>query len=376
MAGSGVATREPRARCGPPARRVAAWLALALVVVLAGCGRQPRFVPPEADSTRAALADTLAEQVRVLRERWGAEGAGEEAARLTAAVLLADLRARYAAEPGFAWEDRARALLDSLDVGAELASAPCVLVVNLFARADPTSGSWPWIFWRGESAIQAQAVEGQGLALAAAASRGLPCEGGVATGPAGVAALFTRRGGGGQQPLLLTWRPAGSGLEVAQTLGSDSLGGVGSGVFEIPGGGGVALTTRTWRTPPRFAECATCPHVVHLRRFAWGAAGFQRVADQVVETPYVAFVELIQALAAGDHDGALRRVTEPGVLEAAQNAGWASVRAPWRAAPGSEERRGELVFYRGPSEAWRVRFERLGEAWRVASLEPTTRVIE
>lgn len=343
---------------------------------LSGCSRQPRFLPATADSSLAVAGDSLAERVRILNERWSAVGGGEEAARLTAQVLLQDLRMRMAAGPPSSWEERARALLDSLDVGAELASANCALAVNFFSRSDPTIGSWPWIFWRGGTTVQAQAVEGAGMGLAGLAARGLSA--GVAdSGSApGIAALFARRAGSGQQPLLLAWLITEQRLELAQTLGPDSLGGVGTGAFGTAGDSGVVLTTRTWKPTPRFDECATCPHVLHQRRFRWALQGFERLEDALVLTPYVTFVQLIQALTAGDRDGAMERVTRPALIESARRAGWATVKGSWRAAPGSDERGDELIFYRGPKEAWKVRFERQGASWRVDSFEATTRIIE
>ena len=358
-------------------------LACALVAALPGCQRKPQFVPASADSALTVPRDSLAGQVRALQERWGAGGAGEDAARLTAEVLLRDLRAQVGADPGVSWERRARALLDSLDVGAEFAGAPCVLVVNFFSRSDPTAGSWPWVYWCGEggadsgSVILAQSVEGQNLSLVAVASRGLAGASAMPSpaAPRGIAALFARRSGSGQQPMLMTWR-AGPRLELAQALGPDSLGGVGTGAFESHGDSGVVLATRTWQPTPRFDECATCPHVFRLRRFRWGADGFARVEDQLIASPYVAFVQLIQALTAGDRNAALRRVTGSALLEAARRADWATVRGSWRAAPGSEEDGDQMVFYRGPSEAWKVHFVRRGGDWLVDSFAPTTRVIE
>jgi len=364
-------------------RAALAILACALVAALSGCQRKPQFVPASADSSLAGWHDSLAGQVRVLQERWSAGGAGEDAARLTAEVLLRDLRAQVGADPGVSWERRARALLDSLDVGAEFAGAPCVLIVNFFSRSDPTAGSWPWVFWcaggTGDSTarILAQSVEGQNLSLLAVASRGLG--GGSAmpspAAPRSIAALFARRSGSGQQPTLMTWR-VGARLELAQALGPDSLGGVGTGAFESHGDSGIVLATRTWQPTPRFDECATCPHVFRLRRFRWGADGFARVEDQIIASPYVAFVQLIQALTAGDRDAALRRVTGSALLEAARRADWASFRGPWRAAPGREEDGDQMIFYRGPSEAWKVHFVRRGTDWLVDSFAPTTRVIE
>ena len=372
------ARRKRARRLAPalPAAVLVAILGATIGAALSGCSRQPRFVPASADSSLAVAGDSLAEQVRILNERWSAAGGGEEAARLTAQVLLRDLRARLAAEAQASWEGRARALLDSLDVGAELVGSRCALGVNFFSRSDPTAGSWPWVFWCGGTVVQAQAVEGAGMGLVGLAARGLSGEVADSGSAPGIAALFARRAGGGQQPLLLTWLVVGERLELAQTLGPDSLGGVGTGAFETPDDTAAVLGTRTWRPTPHFDECATCPHVFHQRRFRWTLVGFERVEDLVVPTPYVAFVQLIQALTAGDRDGALQLVTRPALVESARRAGWATVRGSWRAAPGSEERGDELVFYRGANEAWKVRFERHGGDWRVDAFEATTRVIE
>jgi hypothetical protein len=385
MPGSRLFVPAPLRAPGALARRLAPPLLAVMLVValgatigaaLSGCSRQPRFVPASADSSLAVRGDSLAEQVRIVNERWSAPGGGEEAARLTAQVLLQDLRARLVAEPRNSWEERARALLDSLDVGAEFASAGCALAVNFFSRSDPTTGSWPWVFWCAGTTVRAQAVEGAGMGLVGLAARSLSSE--VAGGgrAPGVAALFARRAGSGQQPLLLTWRIAEERLELTQTLGPDSLGGVGTGAFGTAGDSMVVLTTRTWKPTPRFDECATCPHVFHQRRFRWGLEGFERLEDALVPTPYVTFVQLIQALTAGDREGAGERVTRPALVESARRAGWATVKGSWRAAPGSDERGDELVFYRGLEEAWKVRFERQGADWRVDSFEATTRVIE
>lgn len=357
--------------------RAAALLLVALA--LAGCSREPRFVPASADSALAAGQDAFAEQARVVQQRW-AEG-GPEAARASAGLLLEDLRARHGGPaqgagtpPAARWEARARELLDSLGIGAECAGAPGALAVNFFSRSDPSAGSWPWLFWDDAGAVRAQAVEGQGMSVVALASRGLSADTSGAAAPA-IAGLFSRRAGGGSQPFVVVWSAA-AGLEQAQTLGPDSLGGVGSGAFETGSDGATYLGTRTWRTPSRFDECPTCPHVVHERRFRWELEGFRRVEDRVVPSPYVAFVDFVQALVAGDHDAALRRVTRPDLVGQAQGAGWAAGKGPWRAAPGQGEREDELVFYRGPREAWKVGFDRGPDGWLVDVITAVPRVIE
>ena len=358
------------------ARRAApALLAGALAVLAAGCQRQPRLVPAAADSALVGSRDSLEARVRLIRQAWDDPERGAEAARLTAGLLLQDLRVRVATEPLGAWDQRARDLLDSLDVGAEVAGVPCAMVVNLFSRGDPSAGSWPWAYWCGTSGITAQEVEGRGASLVAVSARGLFGDPPVPPGPPGIAALFTQRSGRGQQPLLLAWRVAGGRLDLAQTLGPDSLGVVGTGAFESEGDSAVVLATRTWRYTPRFDECATCPHVMRQHRFLWGAQGFHSVAESVVPSPYVTFVQLVQALAAGDRDGAQALLASPDVLDAAMQSGWGESRGSWRVAPGSGVGN-EMVFYRGAAEAWKVHFERRGDGWVVESFEPTTRALQ
>ena len=355
-------------------RPVVALLALAL---LAGCQRQPRFVPVAADSS-AVPVDSFAVAVRTAQQCWDA-GEGEEAARLTAHLVLSDLRMRLKDEPRTSWEERARTLLDSLDAGAELASAPCAMVVDLFARSNPEAGSWPWLYWCSGSEILAQPIEGNGMGLLAVASRGLfgAASSAAPQVPEGIAVLYGRRAAGGQQPVLMAWRAArGDRWELAQTLGPDSLGGVGAGEFRAVDDTTIVLTTRTWKATRGFDECATCPHVFVSHRFRWGLAGFERVEDRVRPSPYATFVQLIQAMTAGDRGSALRLVTDGSVLEQARRAEWNLVRGPWRAAPAADETAREMVFFRGATEAWKVRFDRRGEDWLVAGLSPTARAIE
>jgi hypothetical protein len=369
-------------RDGIVARRAGALLVALLA--LAGCSREPRFVPEGADSVLATGEDAFAEQVRVVQQQWaGAEG-GPETARLSAELLLTDLRARVTGDPAGAWEARARELLDSLGIGAECAGAAGALGVNFFSRSDPSAGSWPWLFWNDAGTIRAQAIEGRGMSLVALASRGLAdtAEGAAPAAPPAIAGLFSRRAGGGSQPLVMVWLAA-RGLEQTQTLGPDSLGGVGSGAFEGEGthaprgpDAGTYLATRTWRPTPRFDECSTCPHVVHERRFRWELEGFRCVEDRVVPSPYVAFVAFIHALGAGDHDAALRCVTRPELVGTAQEAGWAVAKGPWRAAPGQADREDQMIFYRGPREAWKVGFDRGPDGWRVDGIMVVPRVIE
>ena len=75
-------------------------------------------------------------------------------------------------------------------------------------------------------------------------------------------------------------------------------------------------------------------------------------------------------------DAALRCVTRPALLTQAREAGWAAARAPWRIAPGQGQREDEIIFYRGPREAWKVGFDRGPDGWQVDAIAPAPRVID
>uniref|UniRef100_A0A832MJ38 Uncharacterized protein n=1 Tax=Eiseniibacteriota bacterium TaxID=2212470 RepID=A0A832MJ38_UNCEI len=369
--------RGARRRRPPAARRLALAAAFAAALAAtAGCGRG-RFEPVRGDSTRTTSPDTFAVLARDALARWEA-GDGESAARATAALLLADLRARTRTEPGFAWRPRAEAFLDSLGVGAEVAADPCAMIVNFFSRSAPDRGSWPWLFTCGAKGIDAQPVEGGGLRLVAVAGRGLHGEPPRPAGARGVAALYARRGGAGLQPMLFAWaqKKNGGPWEVVQSLGPDSLGGTGTAEF-APGDTAVTLTARTYRPTPRFEECATCPHVYRVHRFAWSGPGFVRVEERTVPSPYATFVRFATAVAVGDDEFALEQTTGREVLEAARRFQFGANRGAWRVAPATDESARFMVFMRGRQEAYRVTFESLGpDEFRIAAIEPAPPPIE
>jgi hypothetical protein len=355
-------------------RKLAGVLLLLLTAIVAGCScdRTPRFVSDTHDSTAVMPADSFVIAIDAARTSWEApaERADGSAARATARIVLADLRMH---DPP-AIDRRARQLLDSLSFGAEITGGPELAVVNLFTTSDPDGGSWPYLFWRGENAVEVQAVEGSGMRLIDASSR----SGGGATPMPQSAALFTRSSGGGQQPLVFVWRRAASARQwsLFQTLGPDSLGGVGTARFVSPGPDSAVLETRTWSRTPGFEECASCPHLYRARRFRWDEGGFSTVSNELDETPYVAFVRFIQALSVGDNDLAKDRAMSDEVVEAALQLGLGQRRGAWRVAPGIEEPGADMTFLRGAREAFRVHFERKGDRWVLASVESTNRALE
>jgi len=311
-------------------------------------------------------ADSVAAAIANAQEEWDS-GAGDDAARLTAAVLLSDLRRR----PITSWSERARTLLDSLGIGGEVGASGGAVLVNLFSRSDPDHGSWPYLFWLGERGARLQLLEGRDLRFSALAA--LPT---TPTPPVSVASLFLRRSGAGRQPILMAWRAAAGGtFSLLQTLGPDSLGGFGSGEFAMEDTT-LELHTRTWRPAKLFEECSTCPHVYEVHHFVWTDAGFMRLNDEEVGSPYSTFVRFIQAVVENDRDAGMAQLADASLWDQARRLQWNQPRGLWRAAPSSDETAHEMVFFRGEQEAYRVTFEGRAGRWTITGFTPTTRSVE
>jgi len=343
--------------------------AIGLVVAFAvtGCDRKPRLVPRTAADSLSTAEDSVAILARTASQQWES-GQSDQAAAVTARVVRARLAANASSTN---WNDRARGLLDSLGIACETAGSGSAVVVNLFSRAEPEGNSWPYFFWSEPDGVRLQSLEGHGMRLLDASTRGF--EGAAAGDSAQLAVLWGRRAGAGQQPLLLTWRHARGGRwDLAQTLGPDSLGGTGSGRFEDHD-----IVTQTFRATPYFDECATCPHVVHELRFSWGPQGFVRVDDNIVSSPYATFATFVAALVAGDRDAAQQCVSDPSLVEFARRYEWHDpALGRWRVAPGTEANAPEMVFFRGRTDAFRVTFQPRGTRWVVLGFESTTRSVE
>ena len=354
------------------ARRAAVGLALLVwaLAVLAGCSRQPpRFVPPGADSSLAVKPDSFAVMVGMALEQWESQG-GPPAAQATARLVLDDLRRHPEGPLG----DRARTFLDSCGFSAEVVGGADLIAVNFFSRSDPTGGAWPYLFWRDQESVRQQGVEGGGMRLFDVAARRGDEAGGE---PAQVSAIFGRASSRGQQPVVIVWRraPGSARWTLAQTLGPDSLGGVGVAEF-VPQSDGPGLEARTYRRTPGFDECATCPHIHHTLRFTWTRGGWDKISEEIAASPYYAFVQLTAALAVGDRDLALRMVADPAVLEAAERFELGRPKGLWRVAPGTDDSAEEMTFFRGAREAYKVRFAPRDGQWMVTDLQPSQRSIE
>jgi hypothetical protein len=252
-------------------------------------------------------------------------------------------------------------------------------MVNVFSRSDPDGGAWPYLFWCGANGPAMQAIEGKNLHLQALVARGLVSTGVGADSVRRVAAAFTRRAPGGIQPLVITWALSPKGLErwtVVQTLGSDSLGGFGTAGFENVTDTDAELTSRTYRTPSGFVECATCPHAYSTSRFHWTAQGFVRDEYKPVLSPYATFATFINALVADDRAVAEDRVIDPALVQQAIELDWHVKKGPWRPAPGADESPLNMTFYRGQKDAYTVHFRAQAQDWVITGFEPVTRSVE
>jgi hypothetical protein len=338
-------------------------IAIVLLASVPACDRKPRLVPASADSLSLSQ-DSLSIRTRTAQHAWET-GEPDHAATLTANVV----RDRLVASASADWDDRARLLLDSLGIGAEVEGQRQTIVVNLFSRAEMDGGSWPFLVWNETDGPRVQALEGRGMRLLGVTSR--PAE--SATDQPQIAVLWGKRGAAGQQPLLLTFRHARGGRwDLTQTLGPDSLGGTGTGQFDE-----TDLVTRTFKATPWFDECATCPHVYHERRFRWGPQGFARVDDRIVPSPYATFTSFVGALVDGDRESAERWVSDPSLVDFARRYEWHdSGLGRWRPAPGTEANAPEMIFFRGRSDAFRVTFQPRGAGWVLLGFEATTRSVE
>lgn len=352
-------------------RTGAAWgvfVAVALALT-GGCDRKPRLIPASADSTASPRRDSTAAVVERVRNAWEQGATDGSVASSTAALLLADLRQH----PMLPLEVRARSFIDSLSLGAEVDGGADLIVVNFFSLSDPGGGSWPHLFWRDSISVRSQPVEGSGMRLAGVEVRPDTAGGGMQA-----AALFTRNAAAGPQPLVFVWRhaPRARLWALTQTLGPDSLGGIGTAHLVSAPGDSAALVARTWQRTPGFEECPSCPHVYTTRRFRWGREGFSTLSAQLEDAPYVSFVRLIQALTVPDFEMARDYVADNSVFDTARAFGLGERRGAWRLAPGGDEVPSEMTFFRGQREAYRVTFARFAGRWRVSRIEATAHSIE
>lgn len=363
-----------------PRRWIATLAVAALALAAAGCDRRPRLVPAGSDSLATLSRDSLVTLARSVQDQWESGDHPEEAARLSAILVLSDLSRRDPSD----WGDRTRVFLDSLAIGAELASAPCVEAINFFSRSNPEGGSWPYLIWCGETHPRMQAIDARGLHLLAVGVATLSGSTAATMPPAAppgpttsIALLYTHRSAGGQQPLVMVWGHARKDepWNLVQTLGADSLGGVGSAQL-AERDTALELITRTYHVTRGFDECPTCPHVYRTHRFRLGSGGFTSVEQSVVPSPYATFVLFIAALGVDDRDAQARLAANGDVVDQAKKLGWDRSGGSWRPAPETDENATTMVLFRGRDEAYKVTFAARDDDWVITAIEPTNSSIE
>jgi hypothetical protein len=350
--------------------RVLTALAVCLALAAAGCQRKATLLPANTSDTTHVASDSFSVYARNAADRWEA-GQNDEAAGLSARVVREALLAR----PNAPWVERTRGLLDSLGVAGEVAGGDQAEVMNLFSRTDPQGDSWPYLLWHEQGVPRVQSIEGRGLHLMDVAARGFATNS-APTDSAQAAILWGKRAGSGQQPLVMVWRYNRGRWDLGQTLAADSLGGTGTGEFSSSDGARTLLV-RTYKATPYFDECPTCPHVFRERRFDWLSAGFKRVEEHAVPSPYSTFAAFIAALVSDDRGHAEALVVDKSLVDFANRFEWnVPARGRWRVAPSTDESAIEMVFLRGAHDAYRVRFEAQEGDWLIAGFEPTQREIE
>ena len=116
---------------------------------------------------------------------------------------------------------------------------------------------------------------------------------------------------------------------MVQTLGPDSLGGVGTAEFVGQSDGGTGLEARTYRVTAGFDECPTCPHIYRTLRYEWGSEGFRKSSDETVNSPYYTFVDRFDMLGTGSNNVPMVTGNESEALVALVNGRMQSFRVPY-----------------------------------------------
>jgi hypothetical protein len=138
----------------------------------------------------------------------------------------------------------------------------------------------------------------------------------------------------------------------------------------------TAVAARTYPPHPGFDAFPTCPHAAHVHSFRWSAGGFHSAGDEGVPSPFATFVHFVTAISVNDRELAMHDVADPLLVEGAIGAEWGKSKGRWRVSPGTEATAHEMVFFRGATEAYRVRFESRGTQWLITDFQPTSRSIE
>jgi hypothetical protein len=170
-----------------------------------------------------------------------------------------------------------------------------------------------------------------------------------------------RRSPGGPQPAAWLFRvPERDSSAMLLPEGSWGLSGVGSADVQIVRASERAVpriaVTRAVLPNPMFDECPSCAHLEG--DLIYRIAGAALVVDtrRPVDSPYAAFVHLIESLAQGDENGAFAYAANADVVSQARALGLdhRPTGGRWRIAPGYSASSLDQIYLRGEDGAFRV----------------------
>jgi hypothetical protein len=187
-----------------------------------------------------------------------------------------------------------------------------------------------------------------------------------------------RRSPAGPQPAAWLFRvPTSDTTAVLEPEGSWGLSGVGSPEVEIvrvPGKPAPRVAVMHAVLPNAlFDECASCPHLEGDLTYRIDRAALVIETRKTQDTPYSAFVHLIEALARGDERGMFAYAANADVVSQARALGLdrRASSGRWRIAPGSEATSLDQIYLHGEDGAYRVLFAPGDSGFVVTSISAT-----
>jgi hypothetical protein len=188
-----------------------------------------------------------------------------------------------------------------------------------------------------------------------------------------------RRSPAGQQPAAWLFRvPQADSTSLVWPEGSWGLSGVGSAEVNIvrlkAGGAPRIAVTRAVLPNPLFDECPSCPHLEGDLTYRIEGPALVIEKRRAQATPYAAFVHFIEALSAGDSDGAFINAASADVVSQGRSLGLDHLPhgGRWRIAPGSSATSIDQIYLRGDEGAVRVLSAPGDSGFVITSISPTT----
>ncbi|HKA25527.1 MAG TPA: hypothetical protein VKF80_11155 [Candidatus Eisenbacteria bacterium] len=188
-----------------------------------------------------------------------------------------------------------------------------------------------------------------------------------------------RRSPAGPQPAAWLFRvPTSDSTAVLEPEGNWGLSGVGSPDVEIvrvPGKPAPRVAVTSAVLPnPLFDECASCPHLQGDVMYRIDGAALVVEGRRAQDSPYAAFVHLIEALAAGDEHGMFAYAANADVVSQARALGLdrRASSGRWRIAPGSAASSLDQIYLHGEDGAYRVLAAPGDSGFVITSISATT----